>query len=102
MSTYRVPVSEERRGQFEYDPDDAHGQGLVTFAGVMLLLAGLLNVVFGVAAIDNARFFTQEAEYPGRGRRRGRQRVAELAAQRAEVNCWIRTVRSPCRCSGPA
>jgi len=63
MSSYQVPVSEERRGQFQYDADDAHGQGLVTFAGVMLLLAGTLNLVFGIAAIDGARFFTEDTEY---------------------------------------
>jgi hypothetical protein len=63
MSSYQVPVSEERRGQFQYDSDDAHGQGLVTFAGVMLLLAGTLNLVFGAAAIDGARFFTEDTEY---------------------------------------
>ena len=45
------------------DYDDEHGQGLVTFAGVMLMIAGVLNVVYGIAAIDKAHVFTQHAHY---------------------------------------
>jgi uncharacterized membrane protein (DUF2068 family) len=46
-----------------YDDDDPHGQGLVTFAGVMLMIAGILNTLFGIAAIDKANVFTQHARY---------------------------------------
>jgi hypothetical protein len=45
------------------DYDDSHGQGLVTFAGVMLMIAGVLNVVYGIAAIGNAHVFTHSAHY---------------------------------------
>jgi hypothetical protein len=45
------------------DYDDEHGQGLVTFAGVMLMIAGVLNVIYGIAAIDKANLFTQHAHY---------------------------------------
>jgi hypothetical protein len=51
-------------GSLSYDAyDDEHGQGLVTFAGVMLMIAGVLNVVYGIAAIDKANVFTQHAHY---------------------------------------
>ena len=51
-------------GSLHYeDYDDEHGQGLVTFAGVMLSIAGVLNVVYGIAAIDKANLFTQHAHY---------------------------------------
>src|SRR5262245_55289040 len=46
-----------------YDYDDTHGQGLVTFAGVMLMIAGVLNTVYGIAAIDKANVFVHNARY---------------------------------------
>jgi hypothetical protein len=46
-----------------YDDDDPHGQGLVTFAGVMLMIAGVLNTLYGIAAIDNANVFVHNARY---------------------------------------
>ena len=46
-----------------YDDDDRHGQGLVTFAGVMLMIAAVLNGLFGIAAIDKANVFVHHARY---------------------------------------
>jgi hypothetical protein len=46
-----------------YDDDDPHGQGLVTFAGVMLMIAGVLNTLYGIAAIDQANVFVHNARY---------------------------------------
>jgi hypothetical protein len=46
-----------------YDEDDPHGQGLVTFAGVMLMIAAVLNTLWGIAAIDKANVFQQHARY---------------------------------------
>jgi hypothetical protein len=37
--------------------------GWVTFAGVLLLMAGVLNVIFGIAAIDDANFFVQDTRF---------------------------------------
>jgi uncharacterized membrane protein HdeD (DUF308 family) len=39
------------------------GEGWITFAGIILLLAGLLNLVWGIAAIDESTFFTDEGRY---------------------------------------
>ena len=61
-----VPSSaREDSGTFysDYDYDDTHGQGLVTFAGVMLMIAGILNTLFGIAAIDKANVFVHNARY---------------------------------------
>ena len=33
------------------------------FAGVLLLIAGALNIIYGTAAIGNSRFFTANAVY---------------------------------------
>lgn len=41
----------------------ADGYGWVVFAGTMLLIIGILNVIYGIAAIDNARFFVNGAKY---------------------------------------
>jgi hypothetical protein len=43
--------------------DDSHGQGLVTFAGVMIMIAGVLNTLYGIAAIDSANVFVHNARY---------------------------------------
>jgi hypothetical protein len=43
--------------------EDEHGQGLVTFAGVMITIAAVLNTLYGIAAIDKASFFVNDARY---------------------------------------
>jgi hypothetical protein len=47
---------------WEYDASQ-EGQGFVAFAAVMIALAGVLNTLYGVAAIDEARFFVADANY---------------------------------------
>ena len=37
--------------------------GWVTFAGALLLLAGILNVIYGIAAIGDSKFFIQDQKY---------------------------------------
>jgi hypothetical protein len=37
--------------------------GWVTFAGVMLLILGVLNVIYGIAAIDDASFFVNDTKF---------------------------------------
>ena len=37
--------------------------GWVTFAGVLLLIAGVLNVIYGIAAIGNSSFFINDTQY---------------------------------------
>jgi hypothetical protein len=63
MGTPYTPVGGTQPGEFVYDSDDSHGQGLVTFAGVMLMIAAVLNTLYGIAAIDNANFFVHDARY---------------------------------------
>jgi hypothetical protein len=42
---------------------DDHGYGWVSFAGVLLLIVGTLNLIEGIAAISNAHFFNQSTHY---------------------------------------
>jgi hypothetical protein len=59
-----TPVGGEQVGQLPYeDYEDSRGQGLVTFAGVMLMLVAVLNTLYGIAAIDKANFFVNDAKY---------------------------------------
>ena len=39
------------------------GFGWVVFAGTMLMLVGILNVIYGIAAIDDSTFFVNDAKY---------------------------------------
>lgn len=45
------------------DDDVAEGSGWVTFAGVMLSIVGVVNIIYGIAAIDNANFYINDARY---------------------------------------
>jgi hypothetical protein len=37
--------------------------GWVTFAATILLIAGVLNIVWGIAAISDSKFFVQDTKY---------------------------------------
>jgi hypothetical protein len=43
--------------------DTTRGGGWLTFAGIMVLLAGVLNVIWGIAAIDSSSFFVEDERY---------------------------------------
>ena len=46
-----------------YDAPTEQGSGWVAFAGVMIMIAGFLNIVYGIAAIDNSAFFSEGDRY---------------------------------------
>ena len=43
--------------------DESRVTGWWVFAGVLLGLAGALNIIWGIAAIGNSKFFTDSATY---------------------------------------
>ena len=43
--------------------DSVRGLGRVMLAAVLLLVGGVLNVIYGIAAISNSHVFTQHATY---------------------------------------
>jgi hypothetical protein len=45
------------------DPDAQRGYGWVLFAGIMLLVVGMLNVIYGIAAVSNSKFYARDATY---------------------------------------
>jgi hypothetical protein len=44
-------------------PDDSPVSGWYVFAGVLLGVAGVLNIIWGIAAISDSTFFTENATY---------------------------------------
>jgi hypothetical protein len=42
---------------------EVEGSGWLLFAAIMIAIAGVLNIVWGIAAIDKSKFFTQNATY---------------------------------------
>ncbi len=63
MTAPYIPAGSSARGEFYYDSDDSRGQGLVTFAGVLLMLVATLNTFWGIAAITKAHVFVHNAHY---------------------------------------
>ena len=64
MSSYVTPDPARSGAPATYDSgDDDRGFGWVAFAGVLLLLVGTMNVIEGIAAIGNARFFVRDTSY---------------------------------------
>ena len=43
--------------------ETARGTGWLLFAGIMLIVAGTLNIIWGIAAVDNANFFVEGERY---------------------------------------
>ena len=43
--------------------DTAEGAGWVVFAGIMILIAAVLNCIWGIAAIDKASFFIEDERF---------------------------------------
>ena len=59
-----APVPREGSGGLDYSYyEDDRGYGLVTFAGVMLTIAAVLNTLYGIAAITKAHVFVANAHY---------------------------------------
>jgi len=43
--------------------DESLLSGWWVFAGVLLLVAGVLNIIYGIAAIGDSKFFTEHGQY---------------------------------------
>lgn len=48
--------------RYEYE-EAQRGAGWVAFAGILILMAGILNTIGGIAAIDDANFYAADAQY---------------------------------------
>ena len=52
-----------RYGEAESVYGDERGDGWIVFAGIMLMIAGVMNFIGGIAAIDDANFFIANAQF---------------------------------------
>ena len=43
--------------------DDIRGEGWLMFAGIMVLIVAVLNVIYGIAAIDSSKFFIEDERF---------------------------------------
>jgi hypothetical protein len=58
MATHTPPTPARRA------PTQAtEGEGWLAYAGVLVLIGGVLNVIWGIAAIDKASFFVADSRY---------------------------------------
>src|SRR3954447_17894022 len=51
------------RTDSNYQYDDERGFGWVVFAGVILMIVGILNFIYGIAAIDEAKFYVGNTNF---------------------------------------
>jgi hypothetical protein len=58
-----TPVAGERTSTYSSSSDRVQGGGWVLFAGIMILVAGVLNIIWGIAAIDSSRFFVADTRF---------------------------------------
>jgi uncharacterized membrane protein HdeD (DUF308 family) len=54
-------VSDRGAGATAYR--EQSGEGWLLFAGIMVLIVGVLNVVYGIAAIGDSKFFINDQKY---------------------------------------
>ena len=57
------PTTRSARTVSSRSGDWYEGEGWVTFAGVMIAIVGVLNFIYGIAAISNSRFYAREVTY---------------------------------------
>ena len=58
MAQVYEPASRPDKSAYEIE-----GQGWVLFSGIMILILGIMNTVYGLAAIDKSTFFIQDAKF---------------------------------------
>ena len=54
---------DEMRGYGEYVEPEPSGYGWVVFAGTMILMAGTLDAIYGIAAIAKSSFYVANTHY---------------------------------------
>ena len=63
MSSGPETHRESNRRSQGYEPEAQRGEGWLLFAGVMLMLAGFLNAIWGIAAIDDSAYFNGDDRF---------------------------------------
>ena len=60
-----TPAAEARASARSSSTDSSYveGSGWVLFAGIMLMIIGVLNAIYGIAAIDKSSFFVANTQF---------------------------------------
>jgi hypothetical protein len=56
-------VGQEQRSTPASGADPVAGGGWLLFAGIMIMILGVLNILWGIAAIDDSRFFVADRQF---------------------------------------
>ena len=62
-TTPTTPPLDDRQSSTRTTGYPVEGSGWVLFAGIMIMMVGVLNIIWGIAAIDKSSFFVQDAKY---------------------------------------
>ena len=62
MSTYDERGAGSERQTRDYDTE-VRGEGWVLFSGIIIMILGFMNTIWGIAAIDGSSFFTDEGRF---------------------------------------
>jgi hypothetical protein len=49
--------------QAAFGPDETTGDGWLLFAAIILAMVGVLNIIYGIAAIGESSFFVEDTRY---------------------------------------
>src|SRR3954463_4349476 len=63
MSTTDPSAGGPTRADSNYGYEDERGFGWVVFAGVMIMIVGILNFIYGIAAIDESKFYVGNTKF---------------------------------------
>jgi hypothetical protein len=58
-----TPAAEDRASAPDSSSYPVEGAGWVLFAGIMIMMVGVLNIFWGIAAIDNSSFFVNDSTF---------------------------------------
>jgi len=63
LTTDQLPPARDRFADPSTYSGVEQGAGWMTFAGVMLAIVGVINVVYGIAATSHAKVFVRDVDY---------------------------------------
>jgi hypothetical protein len=58
-----VPESSDMSARYRDVQAGGSGYGWLVFAGIVLVIAGILNTIYGIAAIGDSKFFVHNTQY---------------------------------------
>jgi hypothetical protein len=61
-SSVRPSITGAGRGEESY-ADEQRGSGWVVYAAIMIMVAGTINIIYGIGAISNAHFYVRNTNY---------------------------------------